>query len=772
MTDVPEVRALPPADAAPPYRSGMATGLGIVLLAALVLGVVDVLHSGGGVGLASALLGLWALIAVPLALGVAVVLASGNATWGTGWVRRMFRALRERPELDRAVSAVMLAALVLAPILILGTAKLSAILVGDVNRKGPGALLLGVVVVALIPVLAACCLPLYRVTRLVTGIVPPIGPVSRVVMLLGGIGLAAVAVLLGARRFLFGGLDVERLNLPAMTMLAMLPVVAIVIAVLAYGPLSRVRERIPMRGVLAAGGLVLAALLVVVGLRTPSDSTRAAVTERSYAGSLLVPVLRKLVDRDHDGYSAFFGGPDCDDGDAEVYPGATEVPENGKDDNCVGGDGTQEVLAAPTAAGTPTTPASTLSGGKNVIVLFVDTLRYDRLGVAGYRRDGASLTPRIDAFAAQSVVFEKAFAQAPNTPRSVPSFLGSRYPSQLAIDKQRKTNYPTVLDEGTDLLFEVMQPAGFRTIGQTSHFYFCDRVRQPASCPDVNPSMQSNIQQGADEWDNAGALPVYRKDAPDSNKDIAGPRIVKKTIAKLEELAKSPDAKFAMLVHLFEPHSTYVEHEGFKITERGTAALSQKYDYEIAVEDRLIGELLDALDRTGLAKTTTVVLMADHGEAFGVHSFAGQKMFFHGQTLFRELIHVPLIFRVPGVAPRKSSDVVQLIDLAPTIADLFDVEPPPSWQGRSLVPAIEGKPLEPRPAFAELMAVPDWEHESRSMVTADGKRHVLFVDNSDWSVFDLEADADEVKDLASSEPDIEQLKSALTTWMERPKATP
>jgi arylsulfatase A-like enzyme len=738
----------------------MATAAGVVLLAVLVLAVFDVAHTGSAGALP--LLALWSLIALPFALGLGLVLGAGNATWGAGWIRRMFRTLRERSELDRAVASVIVAALVLAPVLILGTAKLANVLVGDVNRKGPGGLLLGIVVVALIPVLAACALPLYRLVRLVVGLVPPIGPLSRVVMLLGALGLLAVVILLGARKLLFGGLDVERLNLPAMILLAMTPVCVVALAILAYGPFTRTRERIPSRGIIALVGLVVAASLILVGLRTPSEATRTAVTERSYAGSLLVPMLRKFIDRDHDGYSAFFGGPDCDDGDAEVHPGATEIPENGKDDNCVGGDGKKELAATPDPGTTPA-PVSSLSGGKHVLVIFVDTLRFDRLGIAGYRRDGKSLTPRIDGFADQSVMFDKAFSQAPNTPRSVPSFLASRYPTQVALEGKRGTNYPTVLDSN-DLLFETMKAGGFHTIGETSHFYFCDPVHKPNGCPDTMSWLKSNIQQGADEWDNDGAL-----DIAGSNHDIAGPRIVKKSIAKLEELAKKPDDKFAMLVHLFEPHSTYMEHDGFQITEHGTAALAQKYDYEVAFEDRLVGELLDALDRTGLAKTTTVVLMADHGEAFGVHRFAGQQMFFHGQTLFRELIHVPLMFRIPGVAPRKASDVVQLIDLAPTIVDLFGIKPAASWQGRSLVPALDGKPLDPKPAFAEMVSVGEWEHEARSMVTADGKRHVLFVDNSDWSIFDLGADADETSNLDKSDPDAEKLRTGLTTWIERPR---
>ncbi len=160
-------------------------------------------------------------------------------------------------------------------------------------------------------------------------------------------------------------------------------------------------------------------------------------------------------------------------------------------------------------------------------------------------------------------------------------------------------------------------------------------------------------------------------------------------------------------------------------------------------------------------------MLSDHGEAFGVHSMAGQRMFFHGQTLFRELVHVPLMFRIPNVDGRMTKDVVQLLDLAPTIAALFGVAPPASWQGRSLVPAFEGKPLDPRPAYGELVPVPDWDHESRSMITADGKRHVLF-DLSDWQIYDLDADPDEKHNLVKKDPDADKLKQKLTSWIERP----
>ena len=749
----------------PPYRSGMAAGLGVVLLAGVVLAVVDLVHTGGDLGRVPVQLALWALIALPLAVYAGLVLGAGNAIWGPRWVRGFARRLRDDAELDRRVSAALVASAVLGGVLALAIAKLSLGFVGDVNRKSIGGLLLGVAVVGLLPALALGALPLYRAARRLTAVLPAIGPLSRVVLLL----LGMMATLIAAGLFIiYRRLDHEALDLASVVVPGLLPVAAAVIAIVMYGPLDRVRCAIPGRGVLAAAGALAALALLPIVVKEPSDETRDAILERSFIGPQLVGQLRKVLDRDGDGYSAFFGGPDCDDRDKGRNPDAKEVPGDGIDNNCVGGDavagpapdpeGVATVAGAGPAA-VPVTPA--MSGGRNVLVVFVDTLRFDRLGIAGYRRDEKSLTPRLDAFAQQAVVFRRAYAQAPNTPRSVPSFLASKYPSQLAVDDAMH-DYMVIRDDGNDFLFEALRPAGFRTIGASSHFYFCDRVRDPKMCSGVVSWMKSNVLQGADEWDNDGA-----KNIPESNDDSASPRIVKKSIAKLDALAKA-GTKFAMLVHLFEPHGEYVKRPGAPpVTEKSASGiLSRKYDYEVAYEDGQVGELLDALEGNGLAKTTTVVVLSDHGEAFGVHRFAGKEMFYHGQTLYRELLHVPVMFRVPGVAPRMADDVVELLDVAPTIVDLFGVAKPRSWQGRSLVPALGGKPMAPKPAFAELLPCTGWKHAARSMISADGMRHMFFVFPRKWELFDLAGDPDETKDVAKTDPRFGELKGQLVSWME------
>jgi len=755
------------ADANPtPYRSGLATGIGLFLVAGAILAIVDRVHAhGGGI----ALFGLWGLLALPMAIGTGLVLAAGNATWGTGWVRGLFARLRDDRDLDVAVSAILIAAVVVGGVLALVVAKASVMLVGDVQRKGVGGLLLGVVVLGLVPVLALAALPVFRVTRQLTAIVPAIGPIPRVVVLvLGAVGaLVAAGYWIVTQRLDYRALDL------GMAVAVLLPVIALVLALVFYGPAATVRERIPLRGTAVLVGLVVAIALPLVGLRgKPSEATVDAVYEHSYIGKRMIDLMRKFSDADHDGYSAFFGGPDCNDHDENINPHAIDIPDNGIDENCMDGDAHLQKANAPVSVNPPPlkAPASlpslpSLSGRQNVIVVFVDTLRYDHLGVSGYKRDGRSLTPKLDELAKQSVVFTHAYSQAPNTPRSVPSFLTSRYPSQIKVDDPKK-DYATIDDEA-ETLFEVLKPAGFTTIGESSHFYFCDHDKYPDTCGDVKniggKLMHINVIQGADLWDNSEA-----KTIPDSNHDSAGPRIIKKTVAKLDELAASKQ-KFAMIVHLFEPHSTYMEHPGMPpITEHGDGALMQKYDYEVAFEDTQIGDLLAALEKNGLDKTTTIVLMSDHGEAFGVHP--GEAGYFHGMSLYNELLHVPLMFRIPGTKPAMRDDVVELVDMAPTIAALFGVAPGKSWMGRSLTPALAGGTLPPLPAFAEMLEANEWKHEAKSMITADAKSHVFNkLSESRVEIYDLSSDADERKNLSDA-ANAKELEHQLAQWIEGPLA--
>jgi arylsulfatase A-like enzyme len=491
---------------------------------------------------------------------------------------------------------------------------------------------------------------------------------------------------------------------------------------------------------------LLVILLLVAGSRIRETSpTYAAIGEGALGLKFALKLARKTTDRDGDGYSALFGGGDCDDTRADVYPGAEDIPGDGIDQNCEGGDAPVVAEAEETPeAGAETAKTGPAKSGKfagNILIIAVDATRADRLGVAGYERPpGHSLTPNLDALARRGAYFRRVWAQAPNTPRSFPSFVTSRYPSEIAWQK-RSLNYSPLLPSN-HTIFEPMASAGWRPIGIFSHFYF---------------TADRGISKSFAEWSDDGA-----KTIADSNKDIAAPRIVPRVLERLKKAAKTGE-RFVLWTHLFEPHSSYMSHAEFPTSLSGVQGLEEKYDYEIAYDDLWIGKILKTLEETKLAGNTAVVVFGDHGEAWGEH-----KIYFHGQNLTEEQLRVPLIIAVPGHAPVTSDDEAGLIDVGPTLLDLIGVTPPAYLHGRSLLPVIAGSTLRPRPIFAELLpstATPD--HEV-AMVDR-GQKLVHKVSERRYELFDLTADPKQMKNLAEDPGHktlLDELKAKLAAFEE------
>src|SRR5262249_44615780 len=156
--------------------------------------------------------------------------------------------------------------------------------------------------------------------------------------------------------------------------------------------------------------------------------------------------------------------------------------------------------------------------------------------------------------------------------------------------------------------------------------------------------------------------------------------------------------------------------------------------------------------KSGQAADTAVVVFSDHGEAFGEHRFGGERMFFHGQTLYDELLRVPLMIRVPGVKPRVVAENVMLIDLGPTLLDLVKAPIPPSMHGRSLLPAMLGEPPRKELVYAELLPAPSWNHQWRVLV--DGKwKLIQKLSENTTELYDLSTDPTEQRNLAATHKD-------------------
>ena len=528
---------------------------------------------------------------------------------------------------------------------------------------------------------------------------------------------------------------------------------------------KRLGTHVPARllsvlSILSILGIVVA-LMVCAHLDESSPAFHAA-EEGSLGLRLGLRIARAVTDGDGDGFSARFGGGDCDDHRADVFPGAEDVPGNGIDENCEGGDaqpiadagdedappagapGSGKASASPPPAHDRSPAPGTSKAFKgNILIVTIDALRADRLGVAGYARPaGRSLTPNLDALAKRGAYFRRVWSQAPNTPRSFPSILTSQSPSAVKWDKPT-VNYPLVLPSN-HIFFEDLRAAGLAPIGIFSHFYF---------------TADRGISRSFKEWSNDGAGTIA-----ESNKDSASPRIVPRVIARLKKAAASHE-RFVLWTHLFEPHSSYMPHKEFPSSGAGgVPGLMEKYDHEIAFVDLWVGKLLKALGDLGLADNTAVVVMADHGEAWGEH-----KAYFHGQDLFDEQLRIPLIVAIPGRPALVSNEPVAAVDLAPTLVDLVGAPIPRSFRGRSLLPLIDGQPLPARPIYSELMPATAWPHHAVMMIDAD-KKLIHRVSERRWELYDLTRDSGEKRNLAddpASHALFERMRGMLVGFEER-----
>ena len=302
---------------------------------------------------------------------------------------------------------------------------------------------------------------------------------------------------------------------------------------------------------------------------------------------------------------------------------------------------------------------------KNLLWVTVDTLRHDHLECYGYEKETA---PNLAAFASRGVLFENAYSQFPLTSFSFQSMFFSRYPEATPLYRQ--------MTGAKD--FE----GGCRTLASM----LSDRGYSTYSIPAVS---------GA-----ALREPIYKALAlgfsgvePDDGKAKTAEVQVAAAKRFLEDRGEDP---FFLWLHLMDPHGPYVDHEAFGYSSDDIG----RYDSEISYLDGALGELLRSVKTLGRDRDTIIVINSDHGEAFGEH---GTR--FHGTTLYEEQVHIPLIIRVPGIAPGRIASTVGNIDIVPTVLDLLDEPSIPTAQGRSLAGLLldgDGAQLAPASlAYAE-----------------------------------------------------------------------
>jgi arylsulfatase A-like enzyme len=172
----------------------------------------------------------------------------------------------------------------------------------------------------------------------------------------------------------------------------------------------------------------------------------------------------------------------------------------------------------------------------------------------------------------------------------------------------------------------------------------------------------------------------------------------------------------------------------------------ERYLRALRVVDGYLGEVLEAVARLGLEHRTLVLVLSDHGEAFGEHG-----AHFHGDNLYDELLRVPLVAKGPGIPAREVDVPVSLIDLGPTILDWFGVPTPSTFMGESLVPFLLGGSRRfSRPIVAETRL-------KQAMLFGDGYKVIRDLRRQTIELYDLSADPGELRNLSDHvDPDQEE----------------
>lgn len=397
-------------------------------------------------------------------------------------------------------------------------------------------------------------------------------------------------------------------------------------------------------------------------------------------------------------------------------------------------------------------PALLLSGctslttGDVVVLVSIDTLRADHVGLYGHTR---ATTPEIDAYFTPGTVYEQASASAPCTIPGVRQMLSGGY--DLAPERPR--------------IAELFQEAGWRTRAVTSQHMF-------------KHDEDGAYDRGFDRFDRQGD----READPYGMSTRTADDVVDGAIASLHRRPWEEDGPTFLWMHFFDPHDPYLPpkpydawDEGYTGTRDGdrrkylmaerpdakwawmeaghifseadVAHFRALYDGEIAFADHHLGRFFDFLEASGLDERATVLLTADHGEWLGEDG-----NWDHCRTLHERETHVPLMVRHRGgpIEGARQAGAVSTLDVLPTLVGLAGLTLPQAvWHGRDL----RGSP-------ADRPVVSMWRSR-RAVRTSTHK--LLVQDGIPRGLFNVQTDAGMQTDLSASAPDlVTQLLAVLT----------
>jgi arylsulfatase A-like enzyme len=427
---------------------------------------------------------------------------------------------------------------------------------------------------------------------------------------------------------------------------------------------------------------------------------------------------------------------------------------------------------------------------RHVLLLTIDTLRPDYLSHRGY--DLAS-SPFLDALCARGLVFTDAVAPIARTTQALASLFTGVPPQAHGVRRLFDT-----LPAGLPTLAEIARARGYATVAVVSNLIL---------------QRERGLDRGFDVYDVA---PAQR--AAQATTDAA--------LARL--LAIDPDEAVFLWVHYIDPHvpyyppadlarafdpgyqGPYALHFGeapdgvggraypadlgkpraiFRnpLSERVNAHVRRLYAAEIRATDAAVERLVGGLERR-FGRDWTIVFTADHGESLGEGGYYWE----HGDFVSAAELRVPLALVLPADDPLhrvgRVDGWVSLLDLFPTLVELLGAAPPHPpglGDGRSLVPALAGRALEPRPVFAEsdTSFFPaevrgrrfDFNLSGRLRAVLDGRFKLVWTPGGEpaWTLYDVTADPGETRDLYSAgHPEARRLAALLDAWLRRAPEAP
>jgi arylsulfatase A-like enzyme len=379
---------------------------------------------------------------------------------------------------------------------------------------------------------------------------------------------------------------------------------------------------------------------------------------------------------------------------------------------------TPSPAAASASAASPALPPKKRIDKPDIVLVTLDTVRADHLGAYGYER---KTSPHLDALAATSVVFERAYAAGPETRTALAPLVTCKH----LVESVRDTRaWPTLL-RANETVAERLRAGGYATAAVSSFQWL---------------SKERGFDQGFDVFDEA----PFKRVRPE--KDATGAHAVAQALAAYDQLA-AQDKPLFLWVHLFDAHETYLRHEKFDFGTRDV----DRYDSEIAYLDDELSRLIGHVGKGPRGAKTTWIVHGSHGEAFGEHGFRG-----HPPKLFEEVVRVPLFVRVPEVPARRVTDaVVSVLDVPATVLSLALGESK-ECSGVSLLDLVEGTTTEVAGRSMALVAYEGLHGQAPAYGWLDSRvKYVLYAwrEGEKTRLFDLRADPGEAKDLQEERPD-------------------